>query len=250
MLNDGAVNLIFGGHSPLGMEISRSLSTRGRTIHVSRSIDSNLTDYFQGLSTEFLAWESLTYDSIKAKQEILKSFKLKNLIFSLRNNSVEKTSILDFLNIDVIFPSELIDFFIEHELFEPQSNIIFVSSPAANRVLDDQPLGYHISKAGLNQLVRYLANSMGPNTKVNAIAPGSFVIKPRNRDFFDSNSTYTTAIQNFVPTGIIPEVEFLVSVIHFLISSENKVIDGQIIDLSGGYLNLEPSHVFRKSLNL
>lgn len=244
------VNLVFGGHSPIGIEISRALSKYGRTIHVSRSIDQVLATAFQGLDIECLELQKFKPEYIDRIHETLKSVRVKNVVFSHRVNLSENPSMSDFLTVEVFFPYEIIDFLVQNQLLVADSNIIFMTSPAAQQVLDDQPIGYHLSKASINQLVRYLSIKIGATTKVNAVAPGSFVLKKRNEEYFKRNHLYTSAISEFIPTGSIPRIEDLVAVIQFLISEKNKIINGQVIDLSGGYLNLETSHIFRKLFHM
>lgn len=243
------VNLVFGGHSPIGIGISKSLCQSHRTIHVTRSIDPDLRSKFQGSGVEFLQWREFSSKSLETKRDFLEKLNVKNLIFAHRLDGKHEPKISDFLTVEVIFPYEIINFLVENDLFVEDSNIVFITSPAAQYVLEDQPLGYHISKASVNQIVRYFAGRIGTKTKVNGVAPGSFVLKERNREFFKVNKDYSKAIRNFIPTGHIPEIEDIVAVIQFIASEENKIINGQILDLSGGYLNLEPSHIFRKLFN-
>ena len=39
--------------------------------------------------------------------------------------------------------------------------LLFFTSPAAEYIVDDQPFGYHASKAAVNQLIRYLSVKFG-----------------------------------------------------------------------------------------
>jgi len=39
--------------------------------------------------------------------------------------------------------------------------IVLVSSAASNIIADEQPVGYHVAKAGLNQMARYFAVTLG-----------------------------------------------------------------------------------------
>jgi 3-oxoacyl-[acyl-carrier protein] reductase len=95
-------------------------------------------------------------------------------------------------------------------------------------------------------MTRFFACSLAPQTKVNAIAPGSFVLKDRNENYYETNSLLKRSIENFLPLGKMPTVDDIALIVGFLVSEKNKILNGQILDLSGGYLGLEPSQVFSK----
>ena len=65
-------------------------------------------------------------------------------------------------------------------LLEDGGSIVVMSSIASRLVLADQPLGYHVARAGVEQLVRYYAVTLGERgIRVNAVSSGSF-IKPES----------------------------------------------------------------------
>jgi hypothetical protein len=92
-------------------------------------------------------------------------------------------------------------------------------------------------------VIRFFAHSLAPVTKVNGIAPGSYVLKERNRNYYDHNEKLKTYLREYLGIWEIPSVEQIATFVDFLVSEKNSVINGQIIDLSGGYLNLEPSQL-------
>jgi NAD(P)-dependent dehydrogenase (short-subunit alcohol dehydrogenase family) len=240
-------SLVFGGHSPIAIAISKQLSLTTYVKHFSRKVDIGLKrDLPESTSFSLTSWGAFKHILDRRQKSILLSSKCTNLIFSHKYIS-KQVDPLEQFSVEVLFPIAIIEFLITNELFNEDSNIIFLTSPASNFIVDDQSLNYHISKAGINQVTKYFGAKLGARSKVNAISPGSFVMKNRNRDFFKNNQVFKLAIEEFLPLKKITDVEDIALLVEFLVSKQNKVINGQIIDVSGGYLNFEPSHIFRKS---
>jgi len=74
-------------------------------------------------------------------------------------------------------------------LFSPSGlkSIVLVSSVNASFISPKLPPGYHLAKAGLCQLARYYACTLGPHgIRVNAVCPSTFV-KAENEAYYKSN---------------------------------------------------------------
>jgi enoyl-[acyl-carrier-protein] reductase (NADH) len=243
--------LVFGGHSPIAISISRQLSVEGPVIHVSRSVDQDLIDHFSDLKNVSLVnWGSFSVNDIEAKLNFLEEIKVHSLVFShrYRSNEVDSKDLDQFV-VEVYFPYRLVMNLMESGKFADKASILFVTSPAARYVVTDQPVMYHLTKASVNQLVRHLSLDLSPSVKVNAISPGSYVLKKRNLDFFSESTPRGKMIREFLPSGDIPSVEGIACLVKFLLSEENTVINGQILDLSGGYLNIEVSQLFNSLID-
>ena len=87
---------------------------------------------------------------------------------------------------------------------------------------------YCASKAGLVSITRSLAQELGPDVRVNAIAPGA-ILWPENNDDADARQQLIsrTPLQRIGDPGDIARTA------HFLIS-HSDFITGQIIDVDGG----------------
>lgn len=245
--------LVFGGHSPIAMEISRKLSGAGPVIHVTRNIDQVLHDYFTNCPNVSLAtWESFQNEELNINLEFLRKsdVKIESIVFSHRyrptngmSNEVEQ------FFVEVLFPYRLIMQLFENSLLVEKSSVVFVTSPGAQYALTDQPVIYHLTKASINQLVRVLSTKLSPQIKINAISPGSFVLKRRNAEFLACTTTWGKIVRNFLPLGQIPSTSDIADFVRFLVSEDNSLLNGQIIDLSGGYLNKEISQLLNGLVN-
>ena len=244
-------SLVFGGHSPIALAISRKLSEVGPVIHVSRNVDQSLRDSFLGIdNVTFITWDSFQFDKDILQSSFLRDEKIGNLVFAHRyRENHEFVNDIEHFKVEVYFPYNLIMNMVQNSLFAENSSILFVTSPAAKYVVSDQPVMYHLSKASINQLVRFLSLKLAPQLKINAISPGSYVLKDRNLDFFSYSSPRGKIIRDFLPLAEIPSTMEIANLVQFLLSENNSLLNGQIIDLSGGYLNMEVSQVLNRLLD-
>lgn len=123
----------------------------------------------------------------------------------------------------------------QHFSMDSQSaSIVLVSSIAASYIAPEQPLGYHIGKAALTQLMRYYALTLGPkNIRVNAVSP-CVVQKNEAKAFYNSQSRLLDGFRTFIPLGRMGTPDDIIGVISFLASPEAAYITGQNIVVDGG----------------
>ena len=87
-------------------------------------------------------------------------------------------------------------------------------------------MSYTISKSGLQTLTKTMAMRLGPNIKVNAIAPGPTIKSKRQTDRHFRNQVKSTILKKSVKAeDICDAVEFLIN---------NNSITGQIIAVDSG----------------
>lgn len=122
-------------------------------------------------------------------------------------------------------------------------SIVIVSSINAGLISKDVSVGYHIAKAGMNQLARYYAVSLGPlGIRVNSVSPGSF-IKEENRAAIAGNFALLDLHRRIVPLGRLGTAREVAKTIFFLSGEESSFITGQDIIVDGG-----TSLVYQESL--
>ncbi|HBJ82282.1 MAG TPA: NAD(P)-dependent oxidoreductase [Verrucomicrobiales bacterium] len=133
--------------------------------------------------------------------------------------------------------------------FVPGENnsIVLVSSAASNVIASEQGPGYHVAKAGLNQMARYYAVVLGPQgIRVNVVSPGT-VLKPENRDFYLGNEKLQRLFKKTVPLGRMGTAAEIAEVIDFLSSAKASFITGQTLLVDGG-VNLLSTETLARSL--
>ena len=117
---------------------------------------------------------------------------------------------------------------------EPANSIVFTSSIVSHLVADEQPVGYHVTKAGLNQMARYYAVTLGrQGIRVNTVSPSIF-IKDESREYYEQHPELCTLFSKITPLGRICEASEIASVIGFLCSPAASFLTGQDIVVDGG----------------
>ena len=131
----------------------------------------------------------------------------------------------DHLNINLLAPSILTKQFAKQAPKKTVSNIINIID---QRIFNLTPffMSYTISKSGLETLTKTMAMRLGPNIKVNAIAPGPTIKSKRQTDGHFRNQVRSTLLKKSV------RLEDICDTVEFLIN--NNSVTGQIIAVDSG----------------
>lgn len=129
---------------------------------------------------------------------------------------------------------KIIEYFTDKFGHKEEGSIVIVSSVASFFVAGEQPLSYHVVKAGLNQMVRYYAFVLGAKEiRVNAVSPGT-VLKDESRSFYLKNKQLYNLYKTIIPLGRMGTSTDIAQVIAFLCSKKAAFITGQNIIVDGG----------------
>jgi 3-oxoacyl-[acyl-carrier protein] reductase len=117
-------------------------------------------------------------------------------------------------------------------------NIVNISSVLARSVAHE-PCAYHVTKAAVEQLTRYLAVEFGPQgIRVNAVAPG-IVDRDNGRKLTDDPVNRKVA-ETVVPLRRAARADEIGRVVRFLCSDDASYLTGQVIVADGGLSLGEP----------
>jgi len=231
--------LITGGATRVGKAIALHFAAKGWNIglHYFRS-SSKAIKLKKVIEQNFVKVALIKADLKNLKQtEKIISLARKKLgtIDCLVNNAAlfEKDDISNFttkswnnhLNINLLAPAILTKNFAKQAPENTVSNIINIID---QRIFNLTPffMSYTISKSGLQTLTKTTAMRLGPNIKVNAIAPGPTIKSKRQTDRHFKNQVRSTLLKKSVrPEDICDTVEFLIN---------NNSITGQIIAVDSG----------------
>lgn len=113
-------------------------------------------------------------------------------------------------------------------------SIVIISSVASHLVGLEQPVSYHVAKAGINALVRFFAVVLGPKgIRINSISP-STVLKDESKQFYLKNKNLQKLYKQIIPLGRMGTANEIANVVSFLISPKSSFITGQDIIVDGG----------------
>ena len=131
----------------------------------------------------------------------------------------------DHLNINLLAPAILTKQFAKQASKKSVSNIVNIID---QRIFKLTPffMSYTISKSGLQTLTKTMAMRLGPNIKVNAIAPGPTIKSKRQTDRHFKNQVRSTLLKKSV------KLEDICNSVEFLIN--NSSVTGQIIAVDSG----------------
>jgi len=117
-----------------------------------------------------------------------------------------------------------------------RGSIINISSVTGESIaLDQCSWPYHVSKAGLDQLTRYLAAYLGGrNIRCNAIAPGLIDREVNDGHRLTDYAENLAVIKSIVPLGRAGTAYDVAQAAIFLGSEQSSYITGQVLTIDGG----------------
>ena len=164
------VTIIVGGSKGIGKAIYLNLIKQKKTVVViSRSLKK---------SKNFINLDLSDQDSIEReiKKKIKKKFRVKSLIFCQRYRGDD---LYGHFEIGLFSSKNFIDAL--GKSLMKNSSVVFINSIASQFIVSEQNLGYHLSKAALENFVKYYAVKFGEQQiRFNSISPGT-VIKPESK---------------------------------------------------------------------
>jgi len=231
--------LITGGATRVGKAIALHFAERGWNIALHYFKSSSKAKKLKKIIEQNWVKVALIKSDLKNPKQTEKIITLarKKLgtIDCLVNNAAlfEKDDIANFttkswhdhLNINLLAPAILTKQFAKQASKKTVSNIINIID---QRIFNLTPffMSYTISKSGLQTLTKTMAMRLGPNIKVNALAPGPTIKSKRQTDRHFRNQVKSTLLKKSVRTeDICDTVEFLIN---------NNSITGQIIAIDSG----------------
>jgi len=231
--------LITGAATRIGQAIALHFAERGWNIGLHYFRSSSKAKKLKKIIEQNLVKVALIKADLKNTKQTEKIISLarKKLgtIDCLVNNAAlfEKDDILNFtnkswndhLNVNLLAPAILTKQFAKQAPKKTTSNIINIID---QRIFNLTPffMSYTISKSGLQTLTKTMAMRLGPNIKVNGIAPGPTLKSKRQKEKHFRNQIKSTLLKKSV------RLEDICEAIEFFVN--NNSITGQIIAIDSG----------------
>ena len=240
--------MILGGSSPIGIEcIKIALKKNFRVTVIGRKKPNIKDKNFFFKKIDFLA----TNNWKKIFIEINKKNLVTNLIFLQRSR--EKNNIfLNELKISILPVFEIIKEFYTFNLKtknKKNKSILIFTSPIVDKAALVQSLSYHISKAILNQIIKYFSVYLGKIfCNINGLAP-DIVYKERAKNYFKKNIKLKKLFTKIIPLKKMATTKEIAKITISLIDPKFYYLNGQIITLDGGLNSHTNSSIARLSSN-
>lgn len=173
-------------------------------------------------------------DRTKALTEMIhQNGKLNNLVFfqRYRDDGDDWTGEIE---TSLTATKQIIDCLVDEFDETIENSIVIVCSIASRFIAEEQPVGYHVAKAGLKQMARYYAVTLArKGIRVNCVSPGT-VLKEESRNFYMNNSQLCDLYKQTIPLGRMGTSEEIANVVAYLCSEKSSFITGQDIVIDGG----------------
>ncbi|GAB7025871.1 SDR family NAD(P)-dependent oxidoreductase [Geotalea toluenoxydans] len=233
--------LIIGGTRGIGRETAKIMLSQGHAVSV---IGKRRPEKQDDVTGHIRYWTMDFTDEahfINIIGTILERGKLSNLVFAHRYKGNDDAWTGE-LQTSLTTTKRIIDHLAGEFTDSSSNSIVLTSSIVSHLVADEQPVGYHVAKAGLNQLARYYAVSLGcRGIRVNTVSPSIF-IKEESREYYQQNPDLCDLFSKITPLGRMGTAAEIASVIAFLCSPAASFLTGQDIIVDGGIsLQAQPS---------
>ena len=238
--------LVIGGTKGIGRVIAHEFARQGAVVSViGRSVSQEHT-------VNKIKIHSYVADISNQKQRnhilstiIKKNGKLNSVIVSQRVRDVKNDWRAE-LDTTLSATKEVIDQLIDQFAQGNYKSIVIINSVANESIIPSQSLGYHVAKAGLVQLVRYLAVTLGPKgIRINCVSPAT-VLKDEAKEFYEKEGTFLRLFADIIPLGRMGTPRDIFHLVEYLTSNKSLYITGQNITIDGGYYLLSPESLTRK----
>lgn len=241
--------LISGATSGIGLELAKSLISKGRIIFAAgRSHEKFLSTIYawsiENNCSELCRWIELDFSIATAfsQNELDKIPKLSGFVncagvlpispLKLQNSQ----DIIEAFNINLLLPVLLTRELLRSKKIVKNGSIVYLSSINGTKVGSKAHACYSATKAGISGFVMSLANEVSSQgIRVNAVAPGTvdtpMLTKTRELIGEEKFTTYMNQYPLGIgsPFSIIPLIEFLLD------ERSSKWITGQTLVVDGGF---------------
>jgi len=227
-------SLVIGGTRGTGRTVVRSLAQEGHTV----SVVGRRAPEKQDTSLPSVShWAANLLDENKTEQtwnEILqKQGPLNNLVFCQQYRGTGNRWQGE-LETSLGATKNAIEYLALRFAKDSPGTITVISSASATFVTEEQPVGYHVVKAGLDQMVRFYAVTLGPDgIRVNCISSGA-VVKEESKGFWQSSEGPGELFSSVSPLGRMVTSQDIANAVVFLSSANASYITGHNLMVDGG----------------
>ena len=259
----GKVALITGAAQGIGLTIAKEFAEEGASVVMADMQEAAGETAAQGIRdvgarARFVKADLRQESDIKAMVEFAAdTFGRLDIVINNARPKLRRLSFAESLEewdmaMDVLLkaPALTVGHAVPQMLKSGGGSVINIASINAFLIASHQSAAYHVAKAGLLQLTRYLAVEFGPQTiRVNAICPGLVDVHDKSRPL-TADPVNKAVAELVVPLKRVSRAEEIAEAALFLSSDASAYITGQVLTVDGGETTGDHFHVARKAFDL
>ncbi|CAL5091599.1 unnamed protein product [Urochloa decumbens] len=240
---EGKVAVVTASTQGIGLAIAERLGLEGAAVVVSSRKQRNVDEAVEGLKAKGIAAVGVVCHVSDARQRRnLIDTAIENFghIDTLVSNAAANPTVDGILEMKEAVLDKLWDINVKASILLLQdaaphlrkgSSVIIISSIGGYNPNKGLAM-YCVTKTALFGLTKALAGEMGPNTRVNCIAPG--FVPTRFASFLTTNETIRKDVTDRTPLKRLGSVEDMAAAAAFLASDDASFITAETIVVAGG----------------
>lgn len=208
------VAVVFGGRSPIAIACALELARLQDVVLVTRTVDGALRKEVSG-GTSRLTLVAADLSVAGTGRDVAHAIyssgrQINAAVFLQRYRPDGQPQFADHAAVELWSIEETLKEISQLKHTDCAVQALISSSPAAEKIVVDQDLAYHIVKAGQEALVRFMAVELARHRiRVNAVQIGSVVLKERARAYWDSIPDVVKELRRLTPEGSLLSSEDL-----------------------------------------
>lgn len=240
--------LVTGGTRGIGAAIATKFKSEGcRTISVSRNPIEDHSEPTEGKSLETVPIWSIAADCLretdleKVRDEVVSAWGGLDILVINVGSGRGSRDILPESNEwsdvwEVNFESALRTLRVFVPILDGSRSAIVVISSIAGLEVIDAPVAYSTAKAALSVLSQNIARRIGPNCRVNVVAPGNVLVPGGvwDRRMQSNRHEMEEFLSETVPLRRLGQPSEIADLVIFLSSQRSSFITGQVVCADGG----------------
>lgn len=243
---EGMTALVTGASSGIGAATATAFGARGAQVLVhynrqegeARKMIERVRD--DGGHGELLQADLTTMDGVRSLAQALAGRRI-DILVNNAGSLIQRTRVLDFseklwehvLTLNLTSAFFLAKAVLAGMVQRKMGFVVNLSSVAARNGGGLGALAYAAAKGAVSTMTKGLAKEFAPfGIRINAVSPGT-IDTNYHRNF--SNDQMLSAIKAATPMGRLGTAEEVADVILFLCSDEARFIQGQVIEVNGGF---------------
>lgn len=233
------VSLVFGGRSPIALACANQLASRNKVFLVTRA---------SGEDLEALVGDAPNIEVVVANLEVvgesrrvvediyLAGQEIDSVVFLQRYRPEDLANFAAHCAVELWSIAECLNTIKERKSLSRNVQALISSSPAAEKVLVDQSLEYHIVKSGQEALARFYAATLGSSKiSVNTARIGSVVVKKRAISYWNSVPNVMSGLMGLAQSGELQTSEDVGKLFADFVSANLSGLSGQNFSIDDGF---------------